>query len=261
MKFGIIAEGRSDCAVIKNILRGLDLIEMDDDVQFLRPRFNIDAMDLAAREMTEDSFSNWTLVKKDCVEGLKIREFFDLENPFEEDRAIIIQIDTAECEDAGYDVSRPNKKEVTYCENLRIEVITKIKSWINNSEIDHQLFFAVCIEETEAWVHALYENKNTANFPDPKKKFKDFRSKKSRTDKKFQKNEQKLVNKSTFEKFTFYSKDFQNKKKLKASLKNNKSLAEFVTDLFKLKFLNFRFIILNFLHDFIYAKTKKLPRR
>ena len=85
MKFGIIAEGRSDCAVIKNILRGLDLIEMDDDVQFLRPRFNIDAMDFAEREVGEDSFSNWTLVKKDCVEGLKMKAFFDLENPFGED--------------------------------------------------------------------------------------------------------------------------------------------------------------------------------
>lgn len=234
MKFGIIAEGKSDCAVIQNILRGLDLIEMEDDVQFLRPRFNLDAMDIAERGMTEDNFSNWTLVKKDCEEGLKIREFFDLENPFEEKRAIIIQIDTAECEDLGYEVSRPNKKETTYCEDLRREVVTKIKSWIDKPEVADQLFFAVCIEETEAWVHALYENKNTANFPDPKKAFDKYRSKKSQTDKKFQKAEQRLVNKNIFEKFIFYSKDFQKSKKLKASLKNNKSLADFVDDLSKL---------------------------
>ncbi|MFK7982141.1 MAG: hypothetical protein AB8G86_19330 [Saprospiraceae bacterium] len=234
MKFGIIAEGRSDCAVIKNILRGLDLIEMDDDVQFLRPRFNIDAMDIAKREIPTENFSNWTLVKKDCEEGLKLREFFDLENPFGEDRAIIIQIDTAECEDVGYDVVKPNKKEATYCDDLRAEVIAKIQSWINKPEIADQLFFAVCIEETEAWVHALYESKNTANFPDPKRAFDKYRSKKSQTDKKFQKSEQKLVNKNTFEKFNFYSKDFQKRKKLNASLKNNKSLADFVADLSKL---------------------------
>ncbi len=231
MKFGIIAEGRSDCAVIKNILRGLELIEMDDDIQFLRPRFNIDAMDIAAREMPEDSFSNWTLVKKDCEEGLKIKEFFDLDNPFGEDRAIIIQIDTAECEEAGYDVIRPNKKEATYCEDLRTKVINKIKSWVDKPAIDKQLFFAVCIEETEAWVHALYENKNTANFPDPKKAFEKYRSKKSQTDKKFQKQEQKLINKSTFEKFDFYSKGFQKKKNITSSSKNNKSLEAFVNSL------------------------------
>lgn len=164
-------------------------------------------------------------------EGLKIKDFFDLESPFEDNRAIIIQIDTAECEEVGYDVNRPSKKTPTYCEDLRTEVITKIKSWINQPEFDDQLFFTVCIEETEAWVHALYERKNTAKFSDPKKKFKDFRSKKSQTDKKFQKQEQRLVNKSTFEKFTFYSKGFQKKKNITTSLKNNKSLEEFVNSL------------------------------
>jgi len=71
----------------------------------------------------------------------------------------------------------------------------------------------------------------TANFPNPKERFKKYRTKKSQTDGKFQKQEKKLVNKSTFEKFTFYSKGFQKKKNITSSLKNNKSLEEFVNSL------------------------------
>ena len=39
MVFGLIAEGRSDCAVIRNILYGLNLIDTDNDLLFLRPEF------------------------------------------------------------------------------------------------------------------------------------------------------------------------------------------------------------------------------
>ena len=231
MKFGILAEGTSDCAVLTNILHGLALIERNSDVRFLRPVFSLDATDAADETNVADSFSNWTLVKKDCTEFSKIDNYLNHDNFLDQERKIIIQIDTAECEEVGYDVSRPNKKETTYCEGLRAKVITKIKSWLDNSEIEDQLFYAVCIEETEAWVHALFENKNTAKFPDPKKAFDKYRSKRSQTDKKFQKQEQRLVNKSTFEKFTFYSKGFQKKRNITDSLKNNKSLEEFVNSL------------------------------
>jgi len=167
MKFGILAEGKSDCAVLTNLLHGLALIKKNSDVRFLRPVFSLDATDASDQVNIADSFSNWTLVKKDCTEFSKIDNYLNGENFLGEERKIIIQIDTAECEEKGYDISRPNKKEPNYCEDLRTEVITKIKSWVNKTAIEDQLFFAVCVEETEAWVHALYENKNTANFPDP----------------------------------------------------------------------------------------------
>ena len=69
------------------------------------------------------------------------------------------------------------------------------------------------------------------NFLNQKKAFDKYRSKKSQTDKKFQKQEQKLINKSTFEKFDFYSKGFQKKKNIASSSKNNKSLEAFVNSL------------------------------
>ena len=212
-------------------MHGLALIERNSDVRFLRPVFSLDATDTSDQDNIADNFSNWTLVKKDCTEFSKIDNYLNHENFLGQERKIIIQIDTAECEEAGYDVIRPNKKEATYCEDLRTKVVTRIKSWVNKPAIDKQLFFAVCIEETEAWVHALYENKNTTNFPDPKKAFEKYRSKKSQTDKKFQKQEQKLINKSTFEKFGFYSKGFQKKKNIASSSKNNKSLEAFVNSL------------------------------
>lgn len=233
MQFGIIAEGRSDQAVLLNLLYGLGLIESELDVSFLRPLDVKDSTEMSSggyKDMSDKEFGGWFLIKKDCEKGEIFDDLFT-DNPYGTEQKLIIQIDTAECEEVGYDIQRPNKEVPNYCGNLRAAVIDQIKSWINKPEIDDELLFAICIEEIEAWVHALYENKNTAAFTDPKKAFEKYRSKRSGKDKKFQKSEQKLVNKSTFEKYYFYSKDFQKKKNITKSAKSNKSLEEFVHSL------------------------------
>lgn len=113
MVFGIIAEGKGDCAVLENIL--WNIIGDDDELRFLRPEFGTDENDLQNKgeyaAMETEQFSSWTLVRKDCLEKNKFRRFLS-ENITKEERRIILQIDTAECD--LYDVQRPNKKTPTY---------------------------------------------------------------------------------------------------------------------------------------------------
>ena len=200
MHFGIIAEGKADQAVIINLLYGLELVESDGDYSLLRPLNTLDDTTLSKseyQEMTADEFSSWTLVKKDCEVGEKFSEFFN-DNPFGEEKYIIIQIDTAECELIGYDVLRPSKKMDDYCSLLREKVISRIKNWLDNKGLENQLFFAICIEEMDAWVHTLYENKDTSKPIDAKRVFRKCLVQKRQRDNKFKKKEQKLKNKSTY---------------------------------------------------------------
>lgn len=230
MQIGIIAEGKGDCAVLQNIL--WSVLKEEDDVRFLRPEFDLDETDLQEstyKAMTEDEFSSWTLVQKDCVTQTKLQSFLVDDNIFEEERKLIIQIDTAECELENYDVVRPNKDD-NYCANLRTSVISKINTWVNNL-YSEQLLYAICIEEMEAWLLPLYESKDSSKHTDPKRKFDALISKKRNTDKKFNKKAQVLSQKSAFEKMDFYTTDFRKAKKLKAALKYNQSLSDFVASL------------------------------
>ena len=227
MQIGIIAEGKGDCAVLQNIL--WSVLKDEDDVRFLRPEFDLDETDLqdsAYKAMTEDEFSSWTLVQKDCVNQTKLQSFLVDDNIFAEERKLIIQIDTAECELENYEVTRP-KKDANYCTNLRTAVIDKINTWLSNL-YSEQLYYAVCIEEMEAWLLPLYETKDSSKYADPKRKFEALVRKKRNTDKNFNKKVQALSQKSEFEKMDFYSADFKKPKKLNNALKYNQSLNDFV---------------------------------
>ena len=230
MQIGIIAEGKGDCAVLQNIL--WSVLKEEDDVRFLRPEFDLDETDLqdsTYKAMTEKEFSSWTLVQKDCANQTKLQSFLVDDNDFEEERSIIIQIDTAECELENYDVARPVKGS-DYSTKLRTAVINKINTWVDNLYAG-QLYYAICIEEMEAWLLPLYESKDSSKHTDPKKKFDALISKKRRTDKNFNKKVQAISQKSDFEKMDFYAADFKKAKKLKDALKYNQSLRDFVDSL------------------------------
>lgn len=238
MEIGIIAEGNGDLAVLENIIVGV--LDLDsEDIQFLRPELNQDNTDKAKnayQNMSAKEFGGWSLVKRDCEEQHKLKNFFD-ESPFlNDDRYIIIQIDTAECENTGYDVKRPNKTDANYCEELRSAVIDKIDSWLGNQWKD-QIHYAICIEETEAWVHALYENKDTSQSLNAKEAFQKYLNRQRRTNKKLDKQLQKLKNKPEFDKSFFLSKAFRklSSKKGKNVLDNNQSLKSFVEKLETIK--------------------------
>ncbi|MCB0522194.1 MAG: hypothetical protein H6577_13940 [Lewinellaceae bacterium] len=219
MKFGIIAEGWSDVAVLENILLGKGLIVKSSDVLPLRPERMTDETDMSTKK--PEAFSNWSLVKQECQDRIKISYFLGDRNIVENDRKLIIHIDTAECGEQGFEVERP-AKGTDYCLTLREKTIDKISKWLDNQFLD-DTYFAIAIEETEAWIHALYENKDTSKSANPKEAFQKFLSKKGI----------KTPTNDTYKRAKILADNFTklNKRKIKDCLDNNPSLKMFVESL------------------------------
>lgn len=220
MRVGIIAEGKGDCAVLNNIL--YCLLDDNSDITFLRPEFDLDETDLAGQEMNAEAFSSWTLVQKDCQEQHKFHSFLVDNNILQEERSIIIQIDTAECSDYG--INRP-PKDTHYCNNLRAAVINQINNWLDH-QFNDLLHYAVCIEETEAWFLPIYESKDSSTSADPKQKLERILQRKRKTDKNFAKKVAKCT--TTYEEMEFYTMPLRKRKGLKNACKYNQSLNDFI---------------------------------
>jgi len=167
MKIGVICEGHTDRAVIRNILKGLKGIDSAQIVP-LRPDYSFDETDLS--QLSSDNFSNWSLVKAECENREKIDRFLSIEDQ----DFVIIHID-ADCSDE-YGVQKPVKNS-EYSEKMREAIIVKINEWLDNNFQD-QILFAVAIEETEAWILTIYDKKDSTKSADPKAKLKQVLSKK-----------------------------------------------------------------------------------
>lgn len=153
MRIGIIAEGFADANVIKAIVK--KLLGYDGaDMRVLRPEEAFDETDLQAM-----SFSNWQLVLESCKDGEFLGAFFD---SLEGDAILIVHVDTAERGQAGYDVKEPQRTKgvdyATYSEQLRQNVIQKINALIAEPYRE-KVVYAIAIEETDAWLIPLFENK------------------------------------------------------------------------------------------------------
>lgn len=165
MKAGIIAEGRGDLAVITNILRGVLNIDRSD-VQYLVPELVYDETDLAV--MRPAQFSTWSLVRQHCLERTTIDHFFNI--PIADNRFLVIHLDTAERSETNYDVPLPIKNDAAdYVMLVRENVANKMREWLDNH--DERTTFAVAVEETDAWVLTIYEEKpETGHYPRPKER-------------------------------------------------------------------------------------------
>ncbi len=161
MRIGVICEGHTDRAVIRNILKGLKDIDSSQIVP-LRPVYSVDETDLA--QMAVDNYSNWSLVKTECENQNKIDHFLSMEGH----DFVIIHID-ADCSDE-YGVPKP-VKNANYSEKMRDAIIVKINEWLGNS-FQGQILYAVAIEETEAWVLTIYDKRDSTQSADPKAKLK-----------------------------------------------------------------------------------------
>ena len=153
MRIGIIAEGFADANVIKAIVK--KLLGYDGaDMRVLRPEEAFDETDLQAM-----NFSNWQLVLESCKDGEFLGAFFD---SLEGDAILIVHVDTAERGQAGYDVNEPRRTKgvdyATYSEQLRQNVIQKINALIAEPYRE-KVVYAIAIEETDAWLIPLFENK------------------------------------------------------------------------------------------------------
>lgn len=227
MQIGIIAEGKSDVAVITNVLKGVVNIDTSDIFPLL-PELEFDETDLY--EMRIEQFSNWTLVKESCENREKFDVFL---NSVDEERYIVIQIDTAERFNSGYDIPKPIKPRKdfnNYSEELRNNVVEKINFWLQY-QYSNKLFYAVAIEETEAWILPLYDNFNydTSKINTPKEKI--F----SILNKAFSKKERNriLKNENMYQKYLLLSKGLTGKL-LNNAKQKNKSLELFCDSLMKL---------------------------
>lgn len=222
MRAAIICEGKSDAAVITNILKGV--LDIDrSDVQYLVPELEYDETDL--HEMTEDQFSNWTLVKKACEEGDKIHNFL---GPFESERFVVIHIDTDVRFEKGFEVNSPQTLESKEdLELLHTNVIEKIKGWLGEDAPLSDLSFAIAIQEIDAWVLPIYDSpkKDTGLLPNPKERLRRSLNKKLST------KERTKVFGLEDDKYMQYhqltKKDFRKKKLLKKVLASNLSLRYF----------------------------------
>lgn len=166
MRWGIIAEGNADIAVIKAVLKSLKGIDGSDVVQ-LRPREQFDETDL-----NELNFSNWNLVLKSCGDEYLLEPFFDV---LADDALLVVQIDTAERGEAGYDITVPLRIKDTdwkeYCDQLYAAVEHKITEIIPEAYRD-KVAYAIAIEETDAWLIPFFDTacKEVAQYANPKER-------------------------------------------------------------------------------------------
>lgn len=153
MRIGIIAEGFADANVIKAIVK--KLLGYDGaDMRVLRPEEAFDETDLRAL-----NFSNWQLVLESCKDADFLGAFFD---SLEGDAMLIVHVDTAERGQEGYDVDELQRTKgvdfSAYAEQLRQNVVEKVKALIAEPYRE-KIVYAIAVEETDAWLIPLFENK------------------------------------------------------------------------------------------------------
>lgn len=161
MRVGLVAEGRGDLAVLVNLLKGALGLDFED-IQFIRPEYDLDETDI--HNQPEAQRGGWARVKRECQERTRIREF--VANVIEDEFLVVVQIDTAEAHDQGYDVSRP-ARDAGAALLLRERVIEKIEGWLEH-EFRAHVRYAVAVEETEAWVLTIFSTTETSGCGDPK---------------------------------------------------------------------------------------------
>jgi hypothetical protein len=150
MNFALITEGKTDQAIIENVLIGHLRIE-SSQVRPLQP--------LRDKTDTNKSFSNWYLVFEYC-ESKKFKEIFQYND------YVIIQIDTDVSEEIHYDVPKTSQgKELPVS-----ELIEKVKERIVKSITDEvydkykeKILFAICVHSIECWLLPLYYLDNNAS--------------------------------------------------------------------------------------------------
>ncbi len=160
MIIGVICEGHADRAVINNIIVGITAID-SSMIRPIRPVY-------ATRDETDNAIDNpntkssYSIIKQECETKELMDDFFALEDH----DFMVVHIDTAEAD--RYGVNRPEKNN-NYCQDLRDAVVNEIKVWLDG-DYEDQVLHAVAIEEIDAWVLTLYENKDSTKFVDAKRR-------------------------------------------------------------------------------------------
>ncbi len=226
MRAGIIVEGRSDAAVITNILKGkLNISKCD--IQYLVPEFDYDETSLY--QMRNEEFSNWTIVKRNCQNRQKISDFIE---SFENERFIVIHIDSDMRNESGFNVTEPATiNNISDIEILRNNIVYKLSEWLDNQFIE-KIAFAVAVQEIDAWVLTIFSNQETGLYANPKERLFRVINEPNRFSKK---EKQKIFdsNEDKFGQYALLSEDFKKTKKLNEAAEKNLSLKKFCEELEK----------------------------
>lgn len=143
MKAGIIAEGKSDAAVLTNLLKGkLDI--QRSDIQYLLPELEYDETDLS--NMRPEQFSTWSVVRQKCMDNLFLNRFFET---LDDERFLTVHLDAAERMEINYEVIEPPKHNLPgYVEAVRQNIVAKVLEWMQGQYGD-RVVLAVAVEETD----------------------------------------------------------------------------------------------------------------
>lgn len=223
MRVGIIAEGPSDAEVLASILKGWLGLDRAD-LSFLRPELGLDETDLNAP--SAQRFSNWEIVKQECVDRTKIDGF--LASEIEEDRYVVIQLDAAERGLPHYNVSvSPLPDEPPLNDpplHLAGAILATILEWVG-PPTPGRLRAAVCIEEMDAWVLTRFVSSATDLLPNPKERL----DRELQRSNEFSDKERKqLLRLPARQRYAELSKPFRKRKELLKASEKNASLKLFL---------------------------------
>jgi len=158
MRLGIISEGHSDRAVLVNILQGITELDIAN-IKEIIPIYALDETDKAI--FRPETYGGWATVKKECEEKKFIEEFLIIEGNY-----LVIQIDAAEA--TNYGVTKSNNKIQDYAEETCHLIKSEIIKWLNIQD-ESNILFAIPVEEIEAWIIAIHEDRDTSKIKNPKK--------------------------------------------------------------------------------------------
>lgn len=213
MRIGLITEGRTDQAVLENIL---EAIFEDYNPIPIRPDLSIDETDRNLR--SQAALGGLSRIKNDCEEKELFKMFFSLD--VDDEDFVIIQIDTAEIDYFGIDRPLKNDNE-NYSKELRSLAIDKIKGWLNDPNYENKIVYGISIEEIEAWILPIFENRESFLPMNPKARLKRILSRRD------------INSKETFENYLSLSKELKKTRGLDRACNLNESLELFVLDLKK----------------------------
>lgn len=167
----LFAEGRADLAVLENVLYGA-LPGEELEFRYMLPELDFDETDKA--HLDPNSFSSWTVIKKECLEKNKLTAAAMLAS---DQDLIVLHIDAAERHrpDFGFDhLAEPRDAED--CAAIACGVTLQMSEWLAPCAIE-KLIFAVAVNETDAWLLAHYDDqrkKDSGAVRSPKERLRDF---------------------------------------------------------------------------------------
>jgi hypothetical protein len=228
INIGIISEGVKDQGIIENILKAIAKnLELDIKVSAIRP--NLSKSQIQINNPNNQTIGTLQGVKNACLTKEDFENFFVVED----NKFITIHLDTAEIDRQDFDFEKPPKENKDdYSAKLRKLVIKKIEEWIGQEYLteltnnQHDIFYAIAIEEIEAWCLTIFEKEDTTYLDNLKNKLDKHLAQRDLTYKKL-KLDPKKDKKLYFETFT-KKYNFHKMKELEQYYQYNQSLKDFV---------------------------------